>query len=168
MHSELSRLEQFVEKLLASTAALRQQQADLEARLQEREQMIDELRDTLAAREAERSAVNQRLSRVVGQLQQWEQSLAEDAAPAETAESEDTVETKETAETAKMEETAKMAATAEPGEADEVQPMGAGPRKDVPPGDVPTGPMAVKSGEVAAASETPVQHNLFSMVGGRG
>jgi DNA repair exonuclease SbcCD ATPase subunit len=88
-NGELQKLEEFVEKLLSRSNLLRQQKARLETELAERDRLIAELRESLAAQDSERSEVNDRLSKIVDQIEEWELDLDEEkveSAPAEAAE----------------------------------------------------------------------------------
>jgi hypothetical protein len=86
-NGELQKLEEFVEKLLSRSNLLRQQKAKLVTELAERDRLIVELRQSLAAQDSERSEVNDRLSKIVGQIEEWELDLGEEKAESATAES---------------------------------------------------------------------------------
>lgn len=77
--SELRRLEQFVEKLLAGFTELRAEKARLLEELGERELQIEELRANLSSKEIERSEISQRVSKIVEQIEEWETGLTDDA-----------------------------------------------------------------------------------------
>ncbi|MEW6428483.1 MAG: hypothetical protein AB1568_10655 [Thermodesulfobacteriota bacterium] len=70
---DLARLEGFVEKLLQQVDLLKQQKGDLEARLQQREAEILDLRNQQDSLKEERSEVHQRVSRIIGAIEEWEQ-----------------------------------------------------------------------------------------------
>lgn len=80
--SELQRLERFVAKLLTAFSELRAEKVGLVRQLDERNREIEELRNRLAAEEAERGEIGQRVGRLVEQIEEWERSLDEDAAAA--------------------------------------------------------------------------------------
>ena len=73
--SELSRLERFVEKIMRRFSELRDEKRQLLKELNERDQVIEELRNTLSSRDSERGEMSQRVSRIVEQIEEWERSL---------------------------------------------------------------------------------------------
>ncbi|RPJ12730.1 MAG: hypothetical protein EHM37_08555 [Deltaproteobacteria bacterium] len=85
-NGELQKLEEFVEKLLSRSNLLRQQKARLETELAERDRLIAELRESLAAQDSERSEVNDRLSKIVDQIEEWELDMDEEKVESATAE----------------------------------------------------------------------------------
>ncbi|MEE4136281.1 MAG: hypothetical protein V2I32_09395 [Desulforhopalus sp.] len=96
-NGELQKLEEFVEKLLSRSNLLRQQKAKLETELAERDRLIAELRESLAAQDSERSEVNDRLSKIVDQIEEWELDQDEEKAQAAEELVEDPVEEDEAA-----------------------------------------------------------------------
>ena len=94
--SELRRLEQFVEKLLTRFSELRAEKSGLLQVLQERDRQIEELRTSLSSREMERSEISQRVSKIVEQIEVWEQGLeASDAVAGEPEAIDDSLEVAE-------------------------------------------------------------------------
>jgi len=81
--SELQRLERFVAKLLTNFSELRAEKAILAQQLDERSQQIEELHNRLAAEEAERGEIGQRVGKLVEQIEEWEKSLEQAAEAAE-------------------------------------------------------------------------------------
>ncbi len=77
--SELHRLEDFVEKLLARFSDLRAEKAQLEQDLLESEMMVEELRDNISVKDTERTEISQRVNRIVDQIEEWEQNLDDGA-----------------------------------------------------------------------------------------
>lgn len=86
-NGELLKLEEFVEKLLNRSNLLRQQKAKLATELVERDRLIAELRESLAAQDSERSEVNDRLAKIVGQIEEWELDLGEEKVESAATES---------------------------------------------------------------------------------
>jgi chromosome segregation ATPase len=73
--SELSRLESFVEKLLAKFSELQVEKTQLEKDLAERDSAIEELRGNITTQDSERIEISQRVSKIVDQIEEWEQRL---------------------------------------------------------------------------------------------
>lgn len=73
--NELRRLEQFVEKLLGRFNELREEKSQLQQKLTTQEQVIEELRHSLAAGDEERSKISQRVGKMVEQIEAWESGL---------------------------------------------------------------------------------------------
>jgi hypothetical protein len=73
--NELRRLEQFVEKLLGRFNELREEKSQLQQKLKAQEQVIGELRRSLAVGDEERSEISQRVGKMVEQIEAWESGL---------------------------------------------------------------------------------------------
>ena len=76
--SELHRLEQFVEKLLARFTDLRAEKRTLEQDLLESELLVEELQSKISTKDTERSEISNRVNKIVDQIEEWEQSLDND------------------------------------------------------------------------------------------
>lgn len=70
--SELGRLENFVNSLLARYNALKDDNAKLSQDVLEKDEMIDDLRASLAQLESERSEISNRVGGIIQQIEQWE------------------------------------------------------------------------------------------------
>lgn len=77
--AELQRLEQFVEKLLAKFSELKDQKAQLEKELSERNALIAELQNNISNKDEERVEISTRVNKIVGQIEAWELALDEEA-----------------------------------------------------------------------------------------
>ncbi len=105
--SELHRLEKFVEKILTRFTALKEEKAQLEQELFERDLLIEELRETISSKVTERNEISDRVNRIVDQIEEWESSLEksdEDATDAPSAEQSANVEEEPRSELPKVEE----------------------------------------------------------------
>jgi chromosome segregation ATPase len=78
--NELRRLEQFVEKLLGRFNELREEKSQLQQKLTAQEQVIGELRRSLAVGDEERSKISQRVGKMVEQIEAWESGLDDQGA----------------------------------------------------------------------------------------
>lgn len=78
--SELQRLEKFVEKILTRFSALKSEKLQLEQDVFERDLLIEELRETIAAKETERNEISDRVNKIVDQMENWELNLDESEA----------------------------------------------------------------------------------------
>ena len=74
--SELGRLENFVNSLLARYNALQEDNARLTQDVQERDEIIEDLRDNLAQLESERNEISNRVGGIIQQIEEWEKSGA--------------------------------------------------------------------------------------------
>jgi len=74
--SELGRLENFVNSLLARYNALKEDNARLTQDVQERDEIIEDLRDSLAQMESERNEISNRVGGIILQIEEWEKSGA--------------------------------------------------------------------------------------------
>jgi predicted nuclease with TOPRIM domain len=72
--SELGRLETFVSSLMARYNALMKENERLSQDVQERDEMIDDLRASLAQLESERTEIGSRVSGIILQIEEWEKS----------------------------------------------------------------------------------------------
>ena len=73
--NELKRLEDFVENLLTRFTELRAEKAVLLQEIQERNEVIDGLRENVSSKDTERSEISLRVGKIVEQIEEWEQSL---------------------------------------------------------------------------------------------
>ncbi len=73
--NELKRLEDFVENLLTRFTELRAEKAVLLQEIQERDEVIDGLRENVSSKDTERSEISLRVGKIVEQIEEWEQSL---------------------------------------------------------------------------------------------
>ena len=71
-NAELVRLEGFVDSLLTKYNDLKARYHSLEATLQERDNECDDLKANVAELNDERSAVGNRVSGLLGRIEQWE------------------------------------------------------------------------------------------------
>jgi len=75
---ELKRLEKFVENLLTRFTELRTEKAVLLQEIRDRDEIIEELRESVSSKDSERSEVSLRVEKIVEQIEEWEQSLNDD------------------------------------------------------------------------------------------
>lgn len=73
--SELQRLEKFVEKILTRFSALKAEKSQLEQDVFERDLLIEELRDNISSKVAERNEISERVNKIVDQIEDWELNL---------------------------------------------------------------------------------------------
>jgi hypothetical protein len=103
---ELKRLEKFVENLLTRFTELRTEKAVLLQEIRDRDEIIEELRESVSSKDSERSEVSLRVEKIVGQIEEWEQSLNDDEFDEiPPVDEESDVETAAEEETASAEET---------------------------------------------------------------
>lgn len=76
--TELRRLEGFVAKLLKSFEDLKAENARLQADLQNREETILSLQDQLNETDTARNEINNRVSSIIEQIEEWEVNLGEE------------------------------------------------------------------------------------------
>lgn len=74
--SELGRLETFVSSLMARYNALVKENERLANDVQERDEIIDDLRASLSQFESERTEISSRVSGIILQIEEWEKSGA--------------------------------------------------------------------------------------------
>ncbi len=72
--SELGRLENFVNSLLARYNVLKEDNARLAQDVQERDEIIEDLRDNLAQLESERNEISNRVGGIILQIEEWEKN----------------------------------------------------------------------------------------------
>lgn len=73
--SELQRLEKFVEKILTRFSALKEEKAQLEQEVFDRDLLIEELRDNISSKVTERNEISERVNKIVDQIEDWEINL---------------------------------------------------------------------------------------------
>lgn len=78
--TELQRLEQFVEKLLAKFEELKGEKKQLQQDLDERDALIAELQGDISSKVNERTEISARVNKLVDQIEEWELSLDEEDA----------------------------------------------------------------------------------------
>ena len=84
--SELQRLEKFVEKILTRFSALKAEKSQLEQDVFERDLLIEELRNNISSKVAERNEISERVNKIVDQIEDWELNLdqSQDVLPIES------------------------------------------------------------------------------------
>lgn len=93
--SELKRLEKFVENLLARFTELRTEKAALLQDIRDRDEIIEELRESVSSKDSERSEVTLRVGKIVDQIEEWEQSLEHNETEETSLEEEDSASEEE-------------------------------------------------------------------------
>jgi len=78
-NAELARLEQFVDKLLTKYHELKSEHHAVEATLKEREEECLELKEKIAGLSNEKTVVSERVSGLIGRIEQWESEQLESA-----------------------------------------------------------------------------------------
>ncbi len=81
--SELIRLENYVGKLLQSFREQKDENTRLMLELQDREETISNLREQVATNERERNEIGDRVSRMIGRIEDWETNMVEETDPAD-------------------------------------------------------------------------------------
>jgi len=71
-NTELVRLEQFVDKLLAKYKKLQEKYTILEASLEERDAECSQLKEQISELRSERSQVGDRVAGLIDRIEQWE------------------------------------------------------------------------------------------------
>jgi predicted nuclease with TOPRIM domain len=75
-HSEnLGRLEQFVEKLIDNHNRLKNEKSELMAQLQEKQQEIVELQETVKSLQEDRSVMHNQVTGLIDRIGEWEKIL---------------------------------------------------------------------------------------------
>ena len=72
---DLGRLEQFVERLLASHNQLKNENHEIKTLLQQKEQEIAELKETSKGLQEDRSVMHDRVTGLIGRIDEWEKAL---------------------------------------------------------------------------------------------
>jgi predicted nucleic acid-binding Zn-ribbon protein len=67
-------LEAVVEKLLAGFNSMKQEKAELEAQLRQRQYEVEELHELVAALKEEKTVVHQRVSGLLNSIEDWEKN----------------------------------------------------------------------------------------------
>ena len=102
--SELKRLEKFVENLLARFTELRTEKAAFLQDILDRDEIIEELRESISSKDSEQSEVTLRVGKIVDQIEEWEQSLEHNETETSLEEEESEVETASGEEDSPVEE----------------------------------------------------------------
>ena len=71
-NAELTRLDQFVDKLLTKYHELKEEFHALQATLQQRDNECADLKEQLAELSSERNVVGERVAGLIGRIEQWE------------------------------------------------------------------------------------------------
>ena len=74
-NEDLARLEQFVEKLLASHNQLKKEKNEMIAQLQEKQQEIAELHETVKNLQDDRSVMHNQVTGLIDRIGEWEKIL---------------------------------------------------------------------------------------------
>ncbi len=72
----LANLENVVEKLLEQFRVVKQEKAEVEAMLRQKQFEVEELQDVVAALKEEKGVVHQRVSGLLNSIQEWEKNQA--------------------------------------------------------------------------------------------
>ena len=72
----MAQLEAVVEKLLAGFNGLKQEKAELEAQLRQKNFEVEEVQEVLAALKEEKSLVHQRVTGLLQSIEEWEKGQA--------------------------------------------------------------------------------------------
>ena len=76
-HNEnLERLEQFVEKLVTSHNQLKKEKSEIMAQLQEKQQEIAELQETVKCLQEDKTVVHSQVTGLIDRIDEWEKMLA--------------------------------------------------------------------------------------------
>ena len=86
---ELARLEGFVANLLEKFNALQAVNADLTERLEKREETIETLQDELASMKDDRGEISNRVSNLIGKIEDWEATSDVSVGDSDDADSDD-------------------------------------------------------------------------------
>lgn len=89
-NEDLVRLADVVESLLAKFNRLKEEKNELERTLQQREEEIRDLNDTLATLQNEKADVYQRVSSILTSIDEWEKGQGSEAGTTETADAQET------------------------------------------------------------------------------
>lgn len=77
-NEDLVRLEQFVEKLIASHNKLKKEKNEIMAQLQERQQEITKLEEKIKNLQEDRSTIQTRVIGLIDRIDEWEKMLEQD------------------------------------------------------------------------------------------
>ena len=77
--SELIRLEQYIERLLDGYAKLKKEKQNIEQRLVDLQAANENYKQELDSLDSERGVRRARVTSLIGQIEQWETEIAEDA-----------------------------------------------------------------------------------------
>lgn len=83
-NEDLARLEQFVEKLIDSHNQLKNENSEIQAQLQAKEQEINELQEAINNLQEDRSVMHTRVSGLLGRIDDWEKNFDGDGAGQDT------------------------------------------------------------------------------------
>jgi len=84
----LSRLEQFIEKLIASHNHLKNENNEMHVQLQAKQQEISELHKKIKNLQDDRGVIHDRVIGLIGRIDEWEKNIEQDE-PAKNTNSED-------------------------------------------------------------------------------
>jgi chromosome segregation ATPase len=77
-NEDLARLEQFVEKLIGSHNQLTDENSEIHAQLQAKEQEITELQEVIKNLQEDRNVMHNRVSGLIDKIDDWEKDLDQD------------------------------------------------------------------------------------------
>ncbi len=83
--SELIRLEEYIERLLAGYTKLKKEKQNIEQRLVELQAENDKYRKELDSFDSERGVMRDRVNSLIGQIEQWETEIDEEGGVQESA-----------------------------------------------------------------------------------
>jgi FtsZ-binding cell division protein ZapB len=79
-NEDFARLEQFVEKLLDSHNQLKNENNEINALLQAKQQEITELQEMIKNLQEDRSVMHDRVTGLIGRIDEWEKNLDQEGA----------------------------------------------------------------------------------------
>ncbi len=77
-NEDLARLEQFVDKLIGSHDQLKNENSEINAQLQAKQQEIDELREQIKKLQEDRSIMHNRVIGLIDRIDEWEKAFGDD------------------------------------------------------------------------------------------
>ena len=83
-NEELARLEQFVEKLIESHNQLKNEKNKMMAQMQEKELEVAELQEKVKNLQEDRSAMHNRVTGLIGRIDEWEKVIDQEGGGQET------------------------------------------------------------------------------------
>ena len=77
-NEDLARLEQFVDKLIGSHEKLKNENSEIKAQLQAKQQEIDELQEKIKNLQEDRSIMHNRVIGLIGRIDEWEKAFGDE------------------------------------------------------------------------------------------
>ena len=77
-NEDLARLEQFVDKLIGSHDQLKNENSEINAQLQAKQQEIDELREQIKKLQEDRSIMHNRVIGLIDRIDEWEKAFGDE------------------------------------------------------------------------------------------